>query len=162
MLQDALLFFSSIWQEQPAAFAFYLAGKTVWETLMLLLISTSIGATILYFFPEEINLMIKIIKKILFSSKKQTSQESKIKIFFLNLNSRLHNHRSYLIEKLAKNGYPKIAIFIVTVIPIPGLLLVAIATARLLNLKHGYYLILIGSVVRTLVLVTTIYRLGQF
>lgn len=61
---------------------------------------------------------------------------------------------------MVNHSSPKIFVFIVAAIPLPGLLPIAIIVTRLLKLSYGYLIILTATITRTYILILTIYKIG--
>jgi len=167
MLKDLLLVLSAVWQEQPAALAFYLAKKPIWENFLLTLTGALIGATLVFFFPEEVKFVSKQIRGLLKLIKNLIGLEIKSKTinhfddsWVSKINLKIQSLRQTLINKIVKNGFPQVLIFIVASLPFPGSLPIAIAASRLINLQYSYFIITAATFTRTYLLVLFLYTIG--
>lgn len=165
MFHEVLIFISSIWQEQAAAVAYYLAGKPMWEALGLLTIGASLGVTFFYFFPEEISLIAKVVRKLfkklkLYFWPNSIQSQPKNNTWLKNRIGKIQNTRQKLAHKFSKSNYPQIAIFIIAAIPIPGLIPLAVAISRIINLRRGLVIIILATFLRTFILTIVVYEVG--
>lgn len=165
MIKNLLIIFSAVWQEQPVALALYLAKKPMYEALILLIIGSCLGMTLIYFFPEEIRFISRLIHRffrwLIHLMKKINSNRQLKKIRWYHLwSSKISKLRQKLISHMVNHSSPKIFVFIVAAIPLPGLLPIAIIVTRLLKLSYGYLIILTATITRTYILILTIYKIG--
>ncbi|MBU2235707.1 hypothetical protein KKA01_01465, partial [Patescibacteria group bacterium] len=56
------------------------------------------------------------------------------------------------------DGYPQMAIFIATAIPVPFLFVAPIAAARILKLHRGFTIVYAASVLRSFIIALIVYR----
>jgi len=162
MLTYPLIIFSTIFQEQSVAIALFVANKPFWETFFLLFAGSTLGMVIFYFFPEEFKLITGPIAKLWKIIKKRIAPESLANnIKKSRWKIRLASFQQELISKIVRNGYPQIIIFIITCLPFPGFFPIAIIAARLLKLKHGFWLIFTANIVKTFILVISVYQIGE-
>jgi uncharacterized membrane protein len=158
-MSDELFFvWSAIWQEQATAIALFVAGYGFWKGFLVLLIGSSIGIFFTFYVPEFIEYSSKPIAFCL----KHTCGRRKEKLWYerwaLQLHSAIDRARNRLTHRLVHNGYPQWAVFIAVAIPIPSLYLAPIAAARILNLRRGFTIVYLASVLRSFIIALIVHQ----
>ncbi|PIY95556.1 MAG: hypothetical protein COY66_06390 [Candidatus Kerfeldbacteria bacterium CG_4_10_14_0_8_um_filter_42_10] len=166
-----LVIWAAAWQEHITAFTLYSQGVPFQETVVLLMTGSTLGAIFLYFVPEEVSFVARLIKALVRFGKKSLYWLIRKKLpvatrpannsFYQQLRSRLLGIQEILIRKLVRNNkYPQLAVFLFVCIPFPGFLKGGIIQARVLRLKRGFWVILAASFIRNFLIIKGVYQLG--
>lgn len=162
-----LIIWSAAWQEQATAIALFIAGFPFKESFSLLLLGSTLGVIVFYFFPEELVFIIKSVGVLYYKARKLIlgAQSQKVNLSsnfrWLQLTKQwIGMQQQFLIQRIVKNGYPQTVVFVIASLPFPLFLQIGIVSARLLKLKGRFWIVLGASFVRTYLLVVIVYKIG--
>jgi hypothetical protein len=161
MMDELFFVWSAIWQEQTTAIALYAAGYGFWKGYFILLCGSSIGIVLLYFFPEYtrfIGHQVSTVARNVVSLNGYRKETTRFELWCIQLWAAIERERERRIEKLVNHGFPQMAIFFATAIPIPFVFVAPIAAARILKLHRGFTIVYAASVVRSFIIALIVYR----
>lgn len=158
MWENLIAFLIAVWQIHVATTGLYFRGHNFTETLIVVILGSSLGVATCYYSPEIIT-FCRLLKKPLLpkiNSAKPLSISSYYELIDF-LKHWLVKISRYSRENLLR----QIGIFIITAIPVPNFELIAIAVSRLLKIPYGFQIIMIANMVRVLLLTGGIYYFGE-
>jgi len=163
LLDELFFVWSAIWQEEVTAFAVFLAGYGFWKGFLTLLIGSSIGMSLMFYFPEMLLWLgeqtIALTRRVLRQNGANgRSHQMELRLFAINAG--LQRFRDMLTSYIVNSRYPSVVIFILVAIPLlPYAVTASVITARLLKLPRAYLLIFTGNMVGVLTTALAAYRL---
>jgi len=155
MVKYLLIILLAALQEQSAATALFLAGKSQGEAFLLTWLGSSLTVVLCYFFPEEVHFLVQVFRKIL----RIGPGTNFLKENFLF--QQWQNFQQQMNEWIKEHHSPQVAVFLVAAIPIPGLIVIAIVAARIVKLRWGFGIVFTANVFKTYILVIVIYHFGS-
>ena len=161
MMDELFFIWSAIWQEQTTAIALYVAGYGFWKGYFILLCGSSIGIALLFYFPDYAKFIGHHIADLIrnaISLNGYRKEKTRLEQWCLRQWSAIEQARARRIDRLVNDGYPQMAIFIATAIPIPFLFVAPIAAARILKLRRGFTIVYAASVLRSFIIALIVYR----
>lgn len=165
MMDELFFIWSAIWQEQTTAIALYAAGYGFWKGYFILLCGSSIGIVFLYYFPEFVKFIshrVAFLAKNFVSLNGHRKEKTGFEEWYLRISDTIERSRERLIERLVNHGFPQMAIFFATAIPVPFLFVAPIAAARILKLRRGFTIVYTASVLRSFIIALVVYRVLVF